>query len=244
MVTVKGLRKVYGHHAVLDGVSAEIQKGEVVAILGSSGSGKSTLLRCINHLEDPDDGEIWIAGKKVTSANIQQIRTSVGMVFQSFNLFPHLPVLENLTYAPVKVKKVSLADAQAKALKLLNQVGLADRAKAYPQTLSGGQKQRVAIARALMMDPDVVLFDEPTSALDPEMVQEVLRVIKNLASTGITMLIVTHEMGFVKEVSDRVLFLDKGKIIEDQKTDAFFERHQHDRIAQFLNQKPKAQQNS
>jgi polar amino acid transport system ATP-binding protein len=239
MVIIKNLRKTYGGQAVLDGVSTSIQKGEVVAILGSSGSGKSTLLRCINDLEHPNEGEIFIGDQLVTQDNIQQIRQKVGMVFQSFNLFPHMNVVENLIYAPVRVKKVSRQAALEKASQLLKQVGLEDKAQAYPQTLSGGQKQRVAIARTLMMDPDVVLFDEPTSALDPEMVQEVLRVIKSLASMGMTILIVTHEMGFVREVSDRVLFLDKGRILEDRPTEDFFERHAHDRIAQFLNTKPK-----
>jgi polar amino acid transport system ATP-binding protein len=243
MVIVKDLKKVYDDQVVLDGVSATVEKGEVVAILGSSGSGKSTLLRCMNYLEQPDGGEIFIAGNKVTPANLQEMRIRVGMVFQSFNLFPHMTVTENLLYAPIKVKGMDPALALEKSQKLLTQVGLADKAKAYPGSLSGGQKQRVAIARALMMDPEVVLFDEPTSALDPEMVQEVLRVMKNLASTGMTMLIVTHEMGFVKEVSDRVLFLEKGKILEDRKTEDFFKRHTHDRIAQFLNAPaPKAEQ--
>jgi polar amino acid transport system ATP-binding protein len=238
MVTIKNLKKTFDHQVVLDGVSTSIQKGEVVAILGSSGSGKSTLLRCINYLEEPEEGKISIEGEVVTHINIQKMRTRVGMVFQNFNLFPHLSVMQNLIYAPVRVKKMSAEVAREKALKLLNQVGLADKANAYPQTLSGGQKQRVAIARTLMMDPEVVLFDEPTSALDPEMVQEVLRVIRGLASTGMTILIVTHEMAFVREVSDRVLFLDQGKILEDRKTEDFFERHTHDRIAQFLNTKP------
>jgi arginine/lysine/histidine transport system ATP-binding protein len=238
MVTIENLRKSFAGHLVLDGVSATIRKGEVVAILGSSGSGKSTLLRCINQMEIPDSGEIRINQEQVLSSNLREVRTKVGMVFQNFNLFPHLSVMENLLYAPTKVKKMDRAVAIEKAKTLLNQVGLSDKANAYPQTLSGGQKQRVAIARALMMDPEVVLFDEPTSALDPEMVLEVLRVMKSLASTGMTMLIVTHEMGFVKEVSSRVLFLEKGKILEDRPTRDFFERHTHDRIAQFLNAKP------
>lgn len=238
MVTIENIRKSFRGQTVLDGVSATIQKGEVVAILGSSGSGKSTLLRCINQMEIPEGGEIRIGNEAVQSSNLREVRKKVGMVFQNFNLFPHMTVLNNLLYAPTKVKKVDRALATEKAKTLLAQVGLLDKANAYPQTLSGGQKQRVAIARALMMDPEVVLFDEPTSALDPEMVQEVLRVMKSLASTGMTMLIVTHEMGFVREVSSRVLFLDQGKILEDRPTQDFFERHTHDRIAQFLNAKP------
>jgi polar amino acid transport system ATP-binding protein len=238
MVTIENIRKSFGGQPVLNGVSATISKGEVVAILGSSGSGKSTLLRCINQMEVPDAGEIHIGQEAVHSSNLREVRMKVGMVFQNFNLFPHMSVLENLLYSPTKVKKVDRELATEKAKALLSQVGLSDKANAYPQTLSGGQKQRVAIARALMMDPEVVLFDEPTSALDPEMVQEVLRVMKGLASSGMTMLIVTHEMGFVREVSSRVLFLDQGKILEDRPTRDFFERHTHDRIAQFLNAKP------
>lgn len=235
MISIKGLKKTYGDRKVLDGLSTEIQQGEIVAILGASGSGKSTLLRCINRLEEPSGGEIRILSELVTPSNIFEIRKKVGMVFQNFHLFSHLTVLQNLTYAPMKVKGMAAEAATEKAQNLLTLVGLEKRAGSYPHTLSGGEKQRIAIARTLMMDPEVILFDEPTSALDPEMVNEVLKVIKGLASTGITILIVTHEMSFVKDVSTRVLFLDHGKIIEDQKTKAFFEGAKNERIAMFLN---------
>ena len=234
MVTVKNLVKSFGAVAVLRELSVEVTTGEVVAILGSSGSGKSTFLRCLNYLDAPDSGDISIAGVIITPQNQAQIRSQIGMVFQNFNLFPHFTVLKNLTYAPVHVKKMSTHSAERQAQKLLHQVGLSDKSTSYPETLSGGQKQRVAIARALMMDPKLILFDEPTSALDPEMTQEVLRVIQGLASSHITMLIATHEMGFVQEVSSRVLFLEGGKILEDRPTPEFFSRHRYDRISQFL----------
>ncbi len=235
MIIVKDVKKKFHQQVVLDGVTTEISKGEIVAILGASGSGKSTFLRCINLLETPCSGDISIDGEEVTAETIHDIRAKVGMVFQNFHLFAHMTVMENLIYAPMKVKKISKDVAVQKAKRLLNQVGLERKASAYPRTLSGGEKQRIAIARTLMMDPEVILFDEPTSALDPEMVQEVLRVIKGLASTGITILIVTHEMNFVREVATRVLFLDHGKILEDQKTKEFFDGHTKERIALFLN---------
>lgn len=237
MIVIKDLKKTFGKEKVLKGVSAEIKKAEIVAILGSSGSGKSTLLRCLNHMEHPTSGDIVIDGTHVTTESIHQVREKVGMVFQNFYLFSNMTVMQNLVYAPVNVKKMQRTDAVEKARSLLRQVGLEKKADAYPQTLSGGEKQRIAIARALMMDPEIILFDEPTSALDPEMVQEVLKVIKALASTGMTILIVTHEMGFVKEVATRVLFLDKGVILEDQNTHDFFEGHSSERIASFLNKK-------
>lgn len=242
MIIIKNLKKAFGKEMVLNGVSASIKKGEIVAILGSSGSGKSTLLRCINDLEHPTSGEILINDIQVNAAHIQRIREKVGMVFQNFHLFSNMKVMQNLVYAPTRLKKLSFEEATQKALGLLKTVGLEKKANAYPKTLSGGEKQRIAIARALMVDPEVILFDEPTSALDPEMVQEVLKVIKSLASTGITILIVTHEMNFVREVATRVLFLDKGVILEDQNTHDFFEGHSNERIAQFLNKKPSVQE--
>ena len=221
---------------VLQDVSLTIGDGEVVAIIGPSGSGKSTLLRCINLLEKPDAGHIYVDGIDVTDpkTNIQQVRQKVGMVFQHFNLFPHMTVLRNLTYALVNVRGMAQKEAEQKCLALLEQVGLADKANVYPATLSGGQKQRAAIARTLAMDPEAILFDEPTSALDPEMVKEVLRVIQNLAGTGITMALVTHEMGFAREVADRICFLDEGRLIEDAPPDVFFSTPKSDRARQFL----------
>ena len=234
MIQIKNLKKSYGTRRVLNGITAEIHKGETVAILGSSGGGKSTLLRCINRLEEPTEGRVFLSGVEISAENIFEIRKKVGMVFQNFYLFSHMSVMENLTYAPVRIKGMSIEAALEKAKSLLIQVGLENRAHSYPHTLSGGEKQRIAIARTLMMDPQVILFDEPTSALDPEMVQEVLKVIKSLASTGITILIVTHEMGFVKEVATRVLFLDRGVVLEDRKTQEFFEGKGHERVASFL----------
>ena len=234
MIQIKNLKKSYGTRRVLNGITAEIHKGETVAILGSSGGGKSTLLRCINRLEEPTEGRVFLSGVEISAENIFEIRKKVGMVFQNFYLFSHMSVMENLTYAPVRIKGMSIEAALEKAKSLLIQVGLENRAQSYPHTLSGGEKQRIAIARTLMMDPQVILFDEPTSALDPEMVQEVLKVIKSLASTGITILIVTHEMGFVKEVATRVLFLDRGVVLEDRKTQEFFEGKGHERVASFL----------
>ncbi len=208
----------------------------MVAIIGPSGSGKSTLLRCINLLEKPTSGHIFVDGVDVVApkVNIQQIRQKVGMVFQHFNLFPHMTVLQNMTYAPIKVLRMDPKQAQEKCLALLDRVGLADKAAAYPATLSGGQKQRVAIARTLAMDPKVILFDEPTSALDPEMVKEVLSVIKDLAGTGITMALVTHEMGFAREVANRICFLDEGRLIEDAPPKIFFSTPKSDRAREFL----------
>nr|WP_276531768.1 amino acid ABC transporter ATP-binding protein [Brevibacillus invocatus] len=221
---------------VLKGISTEIGKGEVVAIIGPSGSGKSTLLRCINLMEEPTSGSIFINGQEITDpkANVMKIRQQIGMVFQHFHLFPHMTVLNNLTYAPIKVKGLSKSEAEKKAKELLERVGLADKADAYPSRLSGGQKQRVAIARSLVMEPDIMLFDEPTSALDPEMVKEVLEVMKGLAHTGMTMAIVTHEMRFAEEVADRILFIDAGRLVEEASPAEFFTRPTSERAKQFL----------
>ena len=236
MIKVENLNKSFGKLEVLKGISTEINKGEVVAIIGPSGSGKSTFLRCINLLETPTSGSINVLGEEITSpkANIMKIRQKVGMVFQHFHLFPHKTVLDNLTYAPTSVKGLSKSEADEKAKKLLNQVGLAEKVLEYPNRLSGGQKQRVAIARALAMDPEVMLFDEPTSALDPEMVKEVLEVMKSLVQTGMTMAIVTHEMGFAREVADRVLFLDNGMLVEDAPPSEFFTSPKSERAKVFL----------
>lgn len=236
MINVKNVSKTFGRLTVLNNISMEIKKGEIVAIIGPSGSGKSTLLRCMNLLETPTSGKIFIDDADITDkgTDIMAIRQKVGMVFQHFNLFPHMTVMENMIYAPTKVKKMSKSEAEDKALKLLLQVGLSEKAAVYPATLSGGQKQRVAIARALAMDPEVILFDEPTSALDPEMVKEVLNVIKSLAGTGITMVLVTHEMGFAREVADRICFLDGGQIIEDDTPAVFFSKPKSARAKEFL----------
>ncbi|WP_204599625.1 ATP-binding cassette domain-containing protein [Clostridium pascui] len=236
MINVKNVSKTFGRLTVLNNISMEIKKGEIVAIIGPSGSGKSTLLRCMNLLETPTSGKIFIDEVDITDkdTDIMAIRQRVGMVFQHFNLFPHMTVMENMIYAPTKVKKMSKSEAEDKAMKLLSQVGLSEKAAVYPATLSGGQKQRVAIARALAMDPEVILFDEPTSALDPEMVKEVLNVIKGLAGTGITMVLVTHEMGFAREVADRICFLDGGQIIEDDTPQVFFSKPKSDRAREFL----------
>ncbi|WP_182199921.1 amino acid ABC transporter ATP-binding protein [Paraliobacillus salinarum] len=236
MIKVENLTKKFGNNEVLSNISTEIKKGEVVSIIGPSGSGKSTFLRCMNLLEKPTNGKIYINDKDLTDpkTNIMQVREQIGMVFQHFHLFPHLSVLDNLTYAPMKVKKMSKAAAQEKALDLLEKVGLSDKADAYPNSLSGGQKQRVAIARALAMEPELMLFDEPTSALDPEMVKEVLDVMKDLAHSGMTMAVVTHEMGFAREVADRVLFLDHGVLVEDGEPNSFFDAPKTERAATFL----------
>nr|WP_199308706.1 amino acid ABC transporter ATP-binding protein [Nodosilinea sp. FACHB-13] len=228
--------KSFGPLEVLKDISTEVDSGEVVAIIGPSGSGKSTLLRCINLLEVPTAGHIFVGGVDITSpkCDILKVRQNVGMVFQHFNLFPHKTVMGNLTYAPMKVRGLSKADASKIAMDLLDKVGLSEKADQYPSRLSGGQKQRVAIARALAMEPDVMLFDEPTSALDPEMVKEVLDVMKALVRTGITMAIVTHEMGFAREVANRVLFLDGGYLVEDAPPDVFFSAPKSDRAQQFL----------
>ncbi|CEG27771.1 amino acid ABC transporter ATP-binding protein [Bacillus sp. B-jedd] len=236
MIKVEELRKNFGKLEVLKGITTTIKEGEVVAIIGPSGSGKSTFLRCLNLLEVPTSGRIWIGSSEVTDkkTNIMKVRENVGMVFQHFHLFPHKTVLQNLTYAPMKVKGLSKAEAEKVGHELLNRVGLSDKASEYPGRLSGGQKQRVAIARALAMKPDVMLFDEPTSALDPEMVKEVLDVMKSLAHTGMTMAIVTHEMGFAKEVADRVLFLDGGVLVEDASPEQFFTKPKSARAQEFL----------
>ena len=236
MIDVKHLYKNFGSLEVLKDVSLHVDRGQIVAIIGPSGSGKSTLLRSINLLETPTSGEIWVDGTCITEKgqNIRAIRQKVGMVFQHFNLFAHMTVLKNMIYAPVKTKKLTKEQATEKAMQLLARVGLAEKANVYPVTLSGGQKQRVAIARALAMDPEVILFDEPTSALDPEMVTEVLDVIKELAQTGITMLLVTHEMGFAREVADRIIFMDNGTILEDAPPAEFFAAPKTARAQEFL----------
>ncbi|SFA44770.1 L-arginine ABC transporter ATP-binding protein [Parageobacillus thermantarcticus] len=236
MIKVEDLHKSFGKLEVLKGITTTIKQGEVVAIIGPSGSGKSTFLRCLNLLEEPTKGRIWIGNEEITDkkTNIMEVRQHVGMVFQHFHLFPHMTVLENVTYAPIKVKGMAKAEAEAKGIELLKKVGLEQKADEYPSRLSGGQKQRVAIARALAMSPDVMLFDEPTSALDPEMVKEVLEVMKSLAHTGMTMAIVTHEMGFAREVADRVLFLDGGQLIEDAPPQQFFASPKSKRAQEFL----------
>lgn len=236
MIEVKNLKKSFGKLDVLQGISEKIEEQEVVCIIGPSGSGKSTFLRCLNLLEEPTGGEVYLDGEQINSpgADIDKVRERLGMVFQSFNLFPHMTVLDNLTLAPIKVKGISKEEAEKKAKDLLKTVGLEDKAAAYPRALSGGQKQRVAIARALAMDPEVMLFDEPTSALDPEMVGEVLAVMKELANKGMTMVIVTHEMGFAREVADRVLFMDQGIIMEQGTPKELFESPQNERTKSFL----------
>lgn len=236
MIKVSNLQKTYGDNEVLKGIDLDVSKGEVVVIIGPSGSGKSTFLRCLNLLEQPTGGSIEFEGKNLLdkSTNINQLREKMGMVFQSFNLFPHMTVLENLTISPIQVKKEKPEEAKKRALALLQQVGLADKAAAYPASLSGGQQQRVAIARALAMEPDVMLFDEPTSALDPEMVGEVLAVMQDLAEKGMTMVVVTHEMGFAKEVADRVIFMDQGIIQEAGTPEAIFDNPQNPRTQDFL----------
>ncbi|WP_066293809.1 amino acid ABC transporter ATP-binding protein [Bacillus sp. FJAT-29937] len=236
MIKIENLYKQYGNLEVLKGISTTIKDGEVVAIIGPSGSGKSTFLRCINLLESPTAGQIWIGDQDITNkkTNIMKVRENVGMVFQHFHLFPHKTVMQNLTYAPMTVKGMSKQEAEKIGLELLAKVGLSEKAQEYPNRLSGGQKQRVAIARALAMKPEVMLFDEPTSALDPEMVKEVLDVMKSLAHTGMTMAIVTHEMGFAKEVADRVLFLDGGVLVEDAPPNEFFANPKSARAQDFL----------
>lgn len=236
MIKVENLHKTFGKLDVLKGISTTIDDGAVVAIIGPSGSGKSTFLRCLNKLEDPTEGKIWFGEDEITDpkTNIMKVRQKIGMVFQHFHLFPHMTVLENLTYSPMKVKGLSKEEAEKKAKELLDKVGLLAKADEYPNRLSGGQKQRVAIARALAMEPEAMLFDEPTSALDPEMVKEVLDVMKTLAHTGMTMAIVTHEMGFAKEVADRVLFLDDGVLVEDAPPEEFFSNPKSERAKSFL----------
>lgn len=231
MITVKNLKKSFGDHEVLKDINAVIEEKEVVCVIGPSGSGKSTFLRCLNKLEDITAGEVVVHGHTITDpkVNINKVRQEVGMVFQHFNLFPHKTVLENITIAPIKVKGIEKKAAVEKALDLLEKVGLKDKAQSFPNQLSGGQKQRVAIARALAMDPKVLLFDEPTSALDPEVVGDVLAVMKQLAVEGMTMIVVTHEMGFAREVGDRVIFMDGGYIVEEDKPEALFGNPQHER---------------
>ena len=235
MIEIKGLRKAFGADEVLKGIDLSIDEKEVVVIIGPSGSGKSTLLRCMNHLEEPTGGEVVVDGITLSSeANINKVREEVGMVFQRFNLFPHMTVLENIMLAPMKVKHVARGEAEKTARELLARVGLAEKADAYPDNLSGCQQQRVAIARALAMRPKVMLFDEPTSALDPEMVGEVLDVMRALANEGMTMVIVTHEMGFAREVGDRLLFVDEGRIIESGVPREVFENPKEERTRSFL----------
>lgn len=237
VIQVKGVNKSFGKLHVLKDINLEIYKGEIISIIGPSGSGKSTLLRCINLLEIPQSGKVLIDNIDITESqeNAQKLRQRVGMVFQNFNLFQNFTVLKNVMYAPMVVKKVQKDELKNKCMNLLERVGLADKASEYPAMLSGGQQQRVAIARALAMDPEVILFDEPTSALDPEMVAEVLDVIKKLAVTGITMVLVTHEMGFAREISDRVIFMDEGMIIENSSVNDFFNNTKSERAKNFLN---------
>ncbi|MBQ2538360.1 MAG: amino acid ABC transporter ATP-binding protein [Ruminococcus sp.] len=236
MIKVDNLCKSFGDTAVLKGINAEIDKGDVMVVIGASGSGKSTFLRCLNLLEKPTSGSIFFEGVDITDAsvNINIHRQKMGMVFQQFNLFPHMTVLRNLTLGPIKLLKQSKEEAEANAMKLLERVGLADRADAYPSQLSGGQKQRIAIVRALAMNPDVMLFDEPTSALDPEMVGEVLEVMKQLAKDGMTMVVVTHEMGFAREVGTNIVFVDEGVIVEQGAPAEFFENPKSPRLKEFL----------
>ena len=236
LIKTEGLEKAFGKVQVLKGITTEIHKGEVVVIIGPSGSGKSTFLRTLNLLEEPTGGKIYFEGVDITDPkiNINKHRQKMGMVFQQFNLFPHMTVLKNMTLAPIKLLKLSKADAEKRATELLDRVGLADRANAYPNQLSGGQKQRVAIVRALCMQPDVMLFDEPTSALDPEMVGEVLDVMKQLARDGMTMVVVTHEMGFAREVGNRVVFMDEGRIVEQGTPEDIFQHPQSARLQDFL----------
>lgn len=236
MIETKNLKKQFGSHVVLNNISEIIEKGEKVVVIGPSGSGKSTFLRCLNLLEVPDGGEIWFEGKNILDPknDINLLRRKMGMVFQQFNLFPHKTVKENITLAPVKLGVMNKEEAEAKAMELLKRVGLPEKADSYPKQLSGGQKQRIAIARALAMNPDVMLFDEPTSALDPEMVGEVLELMKELADDGMTMVVVTHEMGFAREVGTRVLFMDQGMIKEQNKPQEFFGNPMNTRLKDFL----------
>ena len=234
MIDVKNLQKKFGDLVVLDGIDLNVDPGDVIVLVGPSGCGKSTFLRCLTHLEEPTGGQIFLDGKEVTDRDIDHVRSRMGMVFQHFNLFPHMTVKKNITFAPVKLRKMTQAEADKKAIDLLERIGLADKADEYPNMLSGGQKQRIAIVRALAMDPEVLLFDEPTSALDPEMVGEVLELMKKLAKNGMTMVVVTHEMGFAKEVASRVIFIDKGKIQEDKPPQEFFANPENPRLRDFL----------
>ena len=234
MIDVKGLKKNYGGLQVLKGVDLTIDKGDCVVLVGPSGCGKSTFLRCLSRLEEPDGGKVIFNGKAVTDHDIDHVRQKMGMVFQHFNLFPHLTVKKNITLAPVKLGLMKQAEADAKAMELLERIGLADKADTYPNMLSGGQKQRIAIVRALAMNPDVLLFDEPTSALDPEMVGEVLELMKELARSGMTMVCVTHEMGFAREVASRVIFIDEGVVKVDKPPKEFFANPENERLKAFL----------
>lgn len=236
MIVTKNLTKAFGDHTVLKGIDETIEKGEKVVVIGPSGSGKSTFLRCLNLLELPTGGEVWFEGHNITDkrSDINRIRCKMGMVFQQFNLFPHLSVLENITMAPVKLGILTREEAKEKAMTLLERIGLTEKADAYPNQLSGGQKQRIAIIRALAMNPDVMLFDEPTSALDPEMVGEVLDLMTQLADEGMTMVVVTHEMRFAKKVATRILFMDEGKIVEQNTPEHFFDNPVHPRLKEFL----------
>lgn len=238
MIEIRDLHKYFGDCEVLKGIDMNVNEREVVCMIGSSGSGKSTLLRCINFLEKKTSGDIWIDGEKVhkKESDINHIRQKVGMVFQRFNLFPHMTAIQNVMEGPITIKKMDKGQAERKAIELLRKVGLEDKANQYPAMLSGGEKQRVAIARTLAMEPKVVLFDEPTSALDPELVGEVLRVMKDLAKEGMTMIVVTHEMGFAKEVADRVIFLNEGVIAEEGSPEQIFESPKHERLQAFLSQ--------
>lgn len=236
MIVTKNLKKSFNGNDVLKGIDEHIEKGEKVVIIGPSGSGKSTFLRCLNLLEEPTEGEIWFEGNNITDkkTDINKLRQKMGMVFQQFNLFPHMTVKENITLAPVQLGIMSKEEANEKAMQLLKRVGLPEKADQYPKQLSGGQKQRIAIARALAMNPDVMLFDEPTSALDPEMVGEVLNIMKELAADGMTMVVVTHEMGFAREVATRVIFIDEGKIQEENTPEEFFAHPKNARLQDFL----------
>lgn len=236
IIEIKDLGKSYADLNVLKGVDLSIEKGEVIAVIGPSGSGKSTLLRCVNRLEEINRGDILFKGKSIVGkdCDINEVRQHIGMVFQHFNLFPHLSVMRNITLGPTKLRKLSKAEAEEKAAELLKQVGLYDKRDVYPSSLSGGQKQRIAIARALAMEPDVILFDEPTSALDPEMVGEVLQVMRDLADAGMTMMVVTHEMGFAREVASRVIFIDEGRILAQGRPDELFDNNENERVRSFL----------
>jgi len=236
VIDVKNLKKSFHGHCVLQGIDEKIEKGEKVVVIGPSGSGKSTFLRCLNRLEEPTSGEIWFDGVNIVDkkCDINKLRQKMGMVFQQFNLFAHLSVRENITLAPVKLGLMTQAEADQKAMQLLSRIGLAEKANSYPNQLSGGQQQRIAIVRALAMNPEVMLFDEPTSALDPEMVGEVLEIMKELAEDGMTMVVVTHEMGFAREVGTRVLFMDGGQILEQNPPDVFFGNPQNPRLKDFL----------
>lgn len=236
MIEVKNLKKSFGSNLVLDGINYQINKGEKIVIVGPSGSGKSTFLRCLNLLEKPTEGEIWFEGELISDpkCKIDLVRRKMGMVFQHFNLFPHLSIMDNITLAPVKLKIQTKEEAKENALRLLRRIGLEEKADTYPAMLSGGQKQRIAIVRALAMNPDVMLFDEPTSALDPEMVGEVLEVMRELADDGMTMVVVTHEMGFAKEVATKVLFMADGNILEEKPPQEFFGNPEHPRLHDFL----------